>query len=71
MMKSEKTPRIPPYVGPMVLLTDVIAAAAIWFFREDLLGPDMDTIAAALGIFFIMGGMVGFMIFKNLSRKVL
>ncbi len=71
-MTNAKVPLpIPPFMGPLVLFTDMAAAGAVWFFREDILGPDMDMIAAAASGFLVLGGLVAFLVFKNLSRKVL
>jgi hypothetical protein len=62
---------LPPFVGPLVLASDVAAAGAVWYFREPLLGPGQDMIAGAVAGFLIMGGLVAFMIFKKLGREVL
>ncbi|MGB4056864.1 MAG: hypothetical protein WBK77_02130 [Alphaproteobacteria bacterium] len=63
--------KIPPHIGSLVLLTDIGGAAAIWFLREDILGPGQDMIAAIVAGCLVMGGVVAFMIFRNLSRRVL
>lgn len=64
---------LPPFIGPMVLFTDIAAAAAVWIFRHGLLGdaPDTDMIAGAIAGFLVLGGLVAFMVFRSFSRKVL
>lgn len=69
-MSGEKQAQKPPaWLGALVLTTDMIVAATLWIFRDDIFGPGQDMIAGLIAGLLIFSGFVAMAIMRNHSRE--
>lgn len=56
-------------IAPLLLLTDICLAGALWFFREHIFGPDSQWIAAPVAIALMLGALVAYFLLQSIANK--
>lgn len=56
-------------IAPLVLLSDILIAGGIWFFREHIFTADMHWVAAPVAIIMMLGALIGYFILQSLADK--
>jgi hypothetical protein len=56
-------------ITPVILLTDILIAGGLWFFRERIFPGDMLWVAAPLAIALMLGALAAYFVLQTLGNK--
>lgn len=56
-------------IAPLVLLSDIVIAGGLWFFRESLLPPETQWVAAPVAIILMLGALIAYFVLQSIGAK--
>lgn len=56
-------------IAPVILLTDIVLAGGIWFFRETFFTPETQWVAAPIAVFLMIGALIAYFVLQSLANK--